>query len=135
MTASLGIPAPLPAQLAAHKDRRTKQRFAIKEGLRYRKLNGLLVCGSGIGKTINISSSGVRFTCDTALVEGDSVEVSLNWPVLLTESCPMQLMIQGTVIRSGNAEVVVSIHRYDFRTRGMHGIRQFAREAEPWEAV
>jgi len=98
-------------------------------------LNGLQICGTGIGRTINISSTGVRFTCDTTLVEGDCVELSMNWPVLLTEICPMKLMIQGAVIRSGNAEAVVSIHRYEFRTRGADGLRQFVREAEPWEAV
>jgi len=34
------------------------------------------------------------------LTTGMPVEVSMNWPVLLNESCPMKLMIYGCVIRS-----------------------------------
>ena len=125
----------LPAQIPDYKDRRTKRRFAIEQALRYRTLTGKQISGAGVGRTINISSSGVCFASDKRLATGISVELSINWPVLLLDSCPMKLMIHGCIIRSSNDEAVLVIERYEFHTRGSRAPSVSLSDAESWESV
>lgn len=75
-------------------------------------------CGDGLGKTQNISSSGVWFSTETMLTTGMPIELSITWPVLLNDSCPMKLMIYGCVVRSNEKGAAVAIERYEFRTQG-----------------
>jgi hypothetical protein len=100
------------------RDRRTKRRFQIEQDIRYKMLYGQRIAETGTGKTINISSGGVCFTTETMLTPGMPIELSMNWPVLLNDSCPMKLMIYGCVIRTGDKGAAVAIERYEFRTQG-----------------
>src|SRR3954471_9030010 len=117
----------LLAQNGRH-ERRAKKRFHIEQEVRYKMLYGQRIAETGTGKTLNISSSGVWFTTENMLTSGMPVEVSMNWPVLLNDSCPMKLMIYGCVIRSSEKGAAVSIERYEFRTSGS---RSFAQPTSP----
>ena len=99
-------------------DRRTKRRFNIKQGLRYKLLYGSRVAEAGNGRTVNISSSGVWFTTEGVLSTGLPVELSMAWPALLNDVCPMKLMIYGCVVRSDRDGAALAIERYEFRTQG-----------------
>ena len=105
-------------------DRRNKKRFQIEQEVRYKMLYGQRIAETGTGKTINISSAGVFFTTENVLTAGMPVELSMNWPVLLHDSCPMKLMIYGCVIRSGHSGSAVAIERYEFRTQGSRTFQQ-----------
>jgi hypothetical protein len=107
------------------RERRLKRRFHIEQDVRYKMLYGQRIAETGTGKTANISSSGVWFTTDTMLTPGMPIELSMTWPVLLNDSCPMKLMIYGCVVRSNERGAAVSIERYEFRTQG----RTFAQNA------
>ncbi len=100
------------------RERRLKRRFHIEQEVRYKMLYGQRIAETGTGKTLNISSSGVWFTTENMLTTGMPVEVSMNWPVLLNDSCPMKLMIYGCVVRSNEKGAAVAIERYEFRTQG-----------------
>lgn len=100
------------------RERRMKRRFQIEQEVRYKMLYGQRIAETGTGKTLNISSSGVWFTTENMLTTGMPVEVSMNWPVLLNDSCPMKLMIYGCVVRSNEKGAAVAIERYEFRTQG-----------------
>ena len=100
------------------RERRMKRRFHIEQEVRYKMLYGQRIAETGTGKTLNISSSGVWFTTESMLTTGMPVEVSMNWPVLLNDSCPMKLMIYGCVVRSNEKGAAVAIERYEFRTQG-----------------
>ena len=100
------------------RERRLKRRFHIEQEVRYKMLYGQRIAETGTGKTLNISSSGVWFTTESMLTSGMPVEVSMNWPVLLNDSCPMKLMIYGCVVRSNEKGAAVAIERYEFRTQG-----------------
>jgi c-di-GMP-binding flagellar brake protein YcgR len=100
------------------RERRVKRRFTIEQDVRYKMLYGQRIAETGSGKTANISSGGVWFTTETMLTTGMPVEVSMNWPVLLNDSCPMKLMIYGCVVRSNEKGAAVAIERYEFRTQG-----------------
>jgi c-di-GMP-binding flagellar brake protein YcgR len=110
----------------AERDRRTKKRFHIEQDVRYKMLYGQRIAETGTGKTINISSGGVLFATENTLTAGMPVELSMNWPVLLHDSCPMKLMIYGCVIRSNEKGTAVAIERYEFRTQGSRTFQQAA---------
>jgi hypothetical protein len=105
-------------------DRRAKKRFHIEQEVRYKMLYGQRIAETGVGKTVNVSSGGVWFTAENTLTAGMPVELSMNWPVLLNDSCPMKLMIYGCVIRSSGKSAAVSIERYEFRTQGSRAFQQ-----------
>jgi c-di-GMP-binding flagellar brake protein YcgR len=106
------------------RERRMKRRFEIAEQVRYKMLYGQRIAETGTGKTLNISSGGVWFTTENILMVGMPIELSMNWPVLLNDSCPMKLMIYGCVIRSNEKGAVVAIERYEFRTQGSRALHQ-----------
>src|ERR1041385_902337 len=100
------------------RERRSKRRFQIDQEVKYKMLYGQRIAETGVGRTMNISSGGVWFSTETMLTSGMPVELSMNWPVLLNDSCPMKLMIYGCVVRSNEKGCAVAIERYEFRTAG-----------------
>jgi c-di-GMP-binding flagellar brake protein YcgR len=111
------------------RDRRTKRRFTIDQEVKYKMLYGQRIAETGAGRTMNISSGGVWFTTENMLTSGMPVELSMNWPVLLNDSCPMKLMIYGCVVRSNEKGAAVAIERYEFRTQGSRAFTQNAMPA------
>lgn len=87
-------------------------------------LFGQRIAETGTGKTTNISSSGIWFSTSGMLTAGMPIELSMNWPVLLNDTCPMKLMIYGCVVRSTERGAAVAIERYEFRTQGARPFQQ-----------
>src|SRR5690349_23274131 len=112
------------------RERRNKRRFQIEQDVRYKMLYGQRIAETGSGKTLNISSGGVWFTTENMLTTGMPIELSMNWPVLLNDSCPMKLMIYGCVVRSNEKGAAVAIERYEFRTQGSRSFQQNSAPAE-----
>jgi hypothetical protein len=100
-------------------DRRTKARFPLHRELRYKLLqtNGGRV-QAGSGHTLDISSAGIAFAIDREVPVDTYVELSISWPVLLHNDCPMQLIVYGRMVRSGSGRSVCSVDKYEFRTKG-----------------
>jgi hypothetical protein len=105
-------------QAQRDRDRRSKRRFQIDQEVKYKMLYGQRIAETGVGRTLNISSGGVWFSTESMLTSGMPIEISMNWPVLLNDSCPMKLMIYGCVVRSNEKGAAVAIERYEFRTQG-----------------
>jgi len=99
-------------------ERRGKRRFRIEQDVRYRLLYGHRIAETGNGRTVDMSSSGVWITTETILTPGLPVELSITWPALLNDVCPMKLMVYGCVIRSNENGAAIAIERYEFRTQG-----------------
>ena len=97
-------------------ERRSKYRFAMERDLRYKITGDGMPSASGAGQTINMCSEGVAFAAEHAMSAGTYVELSINWPVLLDDSCPMRLIIFGRVLRTSGRTTVTSINKYEFRT-------------------
>ena len=106
------------------RERRIKRRFPVAQEVRYKMLYGQRIAETGQGKIDNISSSGVWFSTENMLTPGMPVELSVNWPVLLHETCPMKLMIYGCVVRANEHGAAVAIERYEFRTQGSRAFQQ-----------
>ena len=109
---------------STERERRTKRRFQIDQEVKYKMLYGQRIAETGVGLTLNISSGGVWFSTESMLTSGMPVELSMNWPVLLNDSCPMKLMIYGCVVRSNEKGAAVAIERYEFRTQGSRAFQQ-----------
>ena len=98
-------------------DRRKKSRFPIHRELRYKLLSDSLLSDSGVGQSLNISSGGIAFTVDHALQPDAFIELSISWPVLLDDTCPLRLIVFGRVLRSTDRKAVCVIDKHEFRTQ------------------
>lgn len=98
-------------------DRRSKTRFPIHRDLRYKLLEDGVVVGSGMGETVDMASGGVAFQIEHALKVGAFVELSISWPVLLSDSCAMRLIVFGTVVRAWGKRSACRVNKYEFRTQ------------------
>ena len=106
---------------------RGRQRFTLALPLTYKVVKG--EGGAGSGTTLNISSTGLRFTTEVALTLGLRVQLALTWPALLNGTVPVKLMIDGTVIRASATDAAARIRSYEFHTsaRGLAQSRDGAR--------
>jgi hypothetical protein len=98
-------------------DRRKKFRFPVRREMRYKLLADGVIRDSGVGQTINISSGGIAFSTDHAMEPGTFIELSVSWPVLLDNTCPMRIIVFGRVLRSDDRQTVCSIDKHEFRTQ------------------
>jgi hypothetical protein len=98
-------------------DRRKKFRFPIHRELRYKILDEGVLIGSGTGQSINFGSGGVLISIDRELNPGAFIELSISWPVLLNDSCPMRFIAFGRVLRSSGKKSACTIDKYEFRTQ------------------
>jgi hypothetical protein len=98
-------------------DRRGTLRFPVNLELRYSVVGQRSPVENGSGRTIDMSSSGLSFTYDTPLSIGQTLEVSIDWPVLLDGGVQLQIVASGVVVRTTGAVTAIRIERHDFRTR------------------
>jgi len=98
-------------------DRRKKFRFPIRRELRYKLLEEGVLVGAGAGQSVNMGSGGVAFSIDRELTPGAFIELSISWPVLLDDTCPMRFIVFGRVLRSLGRRSICSIDKYEFRTQ------------------
>ena len=73
---------------------------------------------TGTGAVVDISSKGLSFRGQTVLPAGVCILASLAWPARLNDQCPLQLVVEGRVIRTDGTVAIMSILRYEFRTAG-----------------
>jgi hypothetical protein len=72
----------------------------------------------GCGKTVEISSGGVRFAGDRDLHVGLHVRLAISWPVALADGTNLSLSIIGKIEEAAWHEFRAAIIRHEFRTRG-----------------
>jgi hypothetical protein len=98
-------------------ERRSKARFPFQREARYKLLEENTIVAVGMCETLDMSSSGVAFNGRQQLKEGAFIELSISWPVLLDENCPMRLIVFGRIRRSAENKTVCTIDKYEFRTQ------------------
>ncbi|MCL6544769.1 MAG: PilZ domain-containing protein [Bryobacteraceae bacterium] len=96
-------------------DRRSGQRFEIRQEVRYRAAVGRREI-NGCGHTLNISSSGILFAGDQPLPQNAWVTAEIGWPVLLDQRKPIKLVTHGKVVRVQRGLIAVQIRDWEFRT-------------------
>jgi hypothetical protein len=98
-------------------DRRAKFRFDLQREIRYKLVEDGALKASGTGNTLNMCSGGIAFSTGQALQPRAFAELSISWPVLLSDTCPMRLIVFGRILRSADGKAVCSIDKYEFRTQ------------------
>ena len=101
-----------------HVDQRLNRRYPITLEIEYKLLRKGRVERLGLGRTLNVSSSGVLFEANESLPAGSSIEVLMQWPFLLEGVCPLKLVIHGSVVRSDSKRIAVRSKHHEFRTAG-----------------
>jgi len=99
-------------------ERRSGVRYPLTLRVRYSVLD--LHGGepeTGLGHTVDFSSSGLLFTADKPLEPGLKVELWIDWPVPLDGGVQLQLTAAGTVVRNDGCSTALRIQRHSFRTR------------------
>jgi hypothetical protein len=97
-------------------DHRTKRRFAINREVRYKLLQDDRIIATGQGETIDIGSGGIAFRTDIVLTAGNYIELSISWPALLDNNCPMRLVVYGKVVRGSDSMAACTVEKWEFRT-------------------
>jgi hypothetical protein len=102
---------------AAPDDRRSSNRLPIERDVRYKVLGGKkTIKQTGIGKTLNIAAEGCFYT-ETALPEGERIELAVTGRPSSTANLPHWLVAMGRWF----VPTIPSryfIERYEFKTRG-----------------
>lgn len=94
-------------------ERRSRRRYAIGLPLRYQAMEDRR--HTGMGTTINISSSGLVFESRDYLPVGSYIDVLISWPVRSPDKRPLQVAVQGRVVRNDAVTTAVQIVRHEFR--------------------
>ena len=103
-----------PAMSRRVRERRACKRYAVQLEVRYKQSG---IDGVGVGATVNLSGTGALFTAETPIAVGHNVEMAILWPARLDDTCGLQLVARGAVVRCEGRLVALQIQKYEFRTR------------------
>ena len=99
-------------------ERRASTRFPLALEVRYSISGRRARRETGSGRTVDLSSSGLRFATQGPLEPGIKLDVAIDWPVLLNAGVQLQLVAKGEVVWSSGTETALRIQRHELRTRG-----------------
>jgi hypothetical protein len=102
---------PSPDDSAYGARNRKAVRFQLALPLRYRTADD-----AGCGKILNISSCGALFTTERPLALHADATLSVKWPVLLSDSVHLSLVVAGKIVRVEPGRAALQIQKYEFRT-------------------
>lgn len=102
---------------ADFRERRAGIRFPLNLDVSYKSVRGKRHKIES-GRTLNISSRGVLFSCDSPPNVGESIELTLNWPVKIGGVCQLKLVLKGKVARVSGNYTAMRVGQYEFRTIG-----------------
>jgi hypothetical protein len=99
-------------------DRRVNRRYDVELELRfhYTDKEGVLRVGSGVAA--ELSRGGILFLTDDPPPAGADVEAHITWPFLLQDTCPLELVVRGSICGAGDRGTVMRLRSYEFRTCG-----------------
>ena len=99
-------------------DRRGSIRYPVRHDLQYWLVDRGAGKLAGAGRTLDMSSTGIRFSTQVPIQLGRVVAVSVDWPARLEGTCLLKLVAAGRVVRTDGLRVAMRIRRYEFRIRG-----------------
>ena len=95
--------------------RRTK-RYPLSLDLTYTVSFGRKILDYGGGRTIDWSSSGLRFVGERPIEVGRRLEIAIQWPLTLEDGVPLKVVVFGKSVRTAQCETSLQIDKYEFRT-------------------
>jgi hypothetical protein len=91
-------------------ERRRDGRYPVQVDLEYRTISGGASARGGVGRTVNISSSGVLFESGEALPPGIDLELSIAWP----GPHGLKLCVTGLTVRTDDHGTAVEMREPAF---------------------
>ena len=98
------------------------RRYPVQLGLCYKLLRDGRTTERGLGKTREFRGGEVTFSADRILPKGVDLELSMDWPLRLHGVCPLQLIVCGRIIESGENGSTLRITRFEFRPRSPQAV-------------
>lgn len=95
-------------------DRRRLCRYPIEFNAIYQTVGGETT--QIRAKVLNASSGGLLTRAEQPVAVGRSVELKIDWPVLLNDAVAVKLLVWGHVVRSHGLEAAVKFDTHEFRT-------------------
>jgi hypothetical protein len=102
------------------KQPRAPRKFSIQQEVRYESLGKKGNFGVGKGTSFEVSTEEVWFTTEQDLLRGQRIRLAMNWPVLLNDTCRLQLQICGRIFHTQRGQAALQVKRYEFRTLSTH---------------
>jgi hypothetical protein len=112
-------------------ERRQNRRYHLQLELKWKLIRRRRLLDTGAGRTVDVSSGGIRFDAGRHLPEGLNVELAISWPVLLHNVAPMQLIATGKIVRCDGRQVAIRTVQHEFRTSGISSERTTPLEMSP----
>lgn len=98
-------------------NRLEERRQPVEMDLRFSyRRNGVVYSGTGLAR--RLTSVDVRIESDQHLPVSGDIQVRIKWPFLLQSVCPLELVIEGSLVENDGEQSVVLINSYEFRTWG-----------------
>jgi hypothetical protein len=97
-------------------DRRRSRRFDIQMDLSWKLIRRRRVIDRGVGRSVDLSSSGLMFEANRHLPVGLDVELALAWPVRLQKTAALKLAVRGRIVRSDGNRVAVRMTQRELKT-------------------
>jgi hypothetical protein len=106
-----------------HGDRRADRRYAFEMPLHF-SCQGRQLQSGGSGSTKDLCRKGILFVSDDPPPADTDVELRIEWPFLLQNVCPLELLVRGRVLRSDWRGTVIRMKTYEFRSCGNRSFDQ-----------
>jgi PilZ domain len=116
-------------------DRRADRRYQFDLQLQFQYTDERGVLHGSCGVTAELSRGGIRFFTEEPPPIGAYVEARVAWPFKLQNICPLELRVEGPVIRSQSGEVVLRMKDYEFRTCGERSFFERPQETAAWRVA
>jgi len=119
MSRTTNSEVPYPETETISGERRRDKRYDIELELRWKLIRRRKILDNGLGHTVDLSSGGILIETDRPLPVGLNMELSIAWPVMLHNSAPLQLVVDGRIVRAKGKRVAIRMIQHQFRTIGI----------------
>ena len=73
---------------------------------------------NGVGETVWMSGQELAYLAQGPACVGDKVALYIEWPVLLQDEVPLQLIVTAQIVQRSGLLNIAKMTRHEFRTRG-----------------
>ena len=67
------------------------------------------------GESLNLSSTGLLFSCPDAILPGQKIEALIDWPSRPNNRGDLRLALEGVIVRSIDEKAAMRVEHYEFR--------------------
>ena len=118
-----------------HGDRRVNRRYDVELQLRFHYTNDDGALRVGCGVTAELSRGAILFLTDDPPPAGTDVEAHIAWPFLLQDTCPLELVLRGSISGVSDRGTVMRLRSYEFRTVGERSFFETAQHSGAWRVA